>query len=292
MVNADDYGLTRATSEAILTAHRAGIVTSTSVLTLAPAFMTTARWLAGAGSVGVGVHLAMVGEDPPILSAPEIPTLVDRRGRLATSWRTFGPRLVSRRVDPADIRRELTAQLDAAQSAGLAIDHLDTHQHLHLWPTVAGVVVDLAVRAGVPAVRVPRSSATGPKGAGVRRLARRLEMRVQEAGLVTSDISAGLDQAGACEDECLRATIDGLGKACRELASREVTGREPAGGAAPPVAELGCHPGAAVDAERGRYQWGYRWAGELAALTDPSMVEAVARAGLQLATWAEVARGR
>lgn len=292
MVNADDYGLTRATSEAILTAHRSGMVTSTSVLTLAPAFMTTARWLAAAGSVGVGVHLALVGEDPPILSAPEIPTLVDRRGRLATSWRTLGPRLVSRRVDPADIRRELIAQLDAAQSAGLAIDHLDTHQHLHLWPTVAGVVVDLAVRAGVPAVRVPRSSATGPKGAGVRRLARRLEMRVQEAGLVTSDISAGLDQAGACEDECLRATIDELGQACRGLASREVAGREPAGGTAPPVAELGCHPGAAVDAERGRYRWGYRWAGELAALTDPSMAEAVARAGLQLATWAEVARAR
>lgn len=282
VVNADDYGLTRATSEAILTAHRTGIVTSTSVLTLAPGFATTARWLSDEPSIGVGVHLALVGEDPPLLSASEVPTLVDGRGRLAASWRNLVPRLVSRRVDPADIQRELTAQLDAAKTAGLLIDHLDTHQHLHLWPAVADVVVELAIRFGVPAVRVPRSSRRGPKRAGIRRLARRLETKVRRAGLVTSDISAGLDEAGNGEASSLRATIDALGCAGQRL----MLNRDA------PVAELGCHPGAAVDKERSRYRWGYRWADELAALTDPSIARAAAAAGLELVTWRQVARAR
>ncbi|HEX7094516.1 MAG TPA: ChbG/HpnK family deacetylase, partial [Acidimicrobiales bacterium] len=82
IVNADDYGLTAAVSAGILRAHRNGIVTSTSVLALAPGFRQSAAWLLDEPSLGVGAHLALVGEDPPLLSAREIPTLVDRRGRL------------------------------------------------------------------------------------------------------------------------------------------------------------------------------------------------------------------
>jgi chitin disaccharide deacetylase len=92
IVNADDYGLTEGVSTAILRAHRDGIVTSTSVLAIAPAFDRTSGWLAEAPTLGIGAHLALVGEDPPVLTAREIPTLVDGRGRLAMSWRTFLPK--------------------------------------------------------------------------------------------------------------------------------------------------------------------------------------------------------
>ena len=92
IVNADDYGLTEATSRAILDCHDHGVVTSTSVLTLAPGFDRTAAWLTDHPGLGVGVHLALVGEDPPLLSSSEIPTLVDEAGRLPISWREFSRR--------------------------------------------------------------------------------------------------------------------------------------------------------------------------------------------------------
>ena len=66
----------------------------------------------------MGVHLAAVGEDPPLLSAREVPTLVDRRGRLARSWRAFLPRAAAGRVDPDDLRREFGAQIAAVRAAG------------------------------------------------------------------------------------------------------------------------------------------------------------------------------
>jgi predicted glycoside hydrolase/deacetylase ChbG (UPF0249 family) len=156
IVNADDYGLTEGVCRAILRGHREGIVTSTSALVIGPAFDRCAPWLADAPDLGVGVHLALVGEDPPLLSASEIPTLVDRSGHLPLSWRRFLPRIAARRIDPADVEREMTAQYERAVAAGIRPTHLDTHQHLHLWPGVGDVLTRLALRWGVPAVRVTR----------------------------------------------------------------------------------------------------------------------------------------
>jgi predicted glycoside hydrolase/deacetylase ChbG (UPF0249 family) len=270
VVNADDYGLTAGVSRAIVRAHREGIVTSTSALVLAPAFASTASWLVDVPTLGVGAHLAVVGEDPPVLSAREIPTLVDRRGRLDLSWRRFIPRAAAGRVDPADVERELDAQVDVLASHGIEPSHVDTHQHLHLWPSVGRVVVGLAARRGIPAIRVTRSMARSPVAVAVRRLARELEARARAAGLRFAEASAGFDEGGSLAVSELVATIDRLG----------------ATGAA--SAELGLHPGEGDDPDLARYQWGYRWGDELAAVLHPDARAAVARAGFRLGTYADV----
>jgi predicted glycoside hydrolase/deacetylase ChbG (UPF0249 family) len=272
VVNADDYGLTTKVSEGILRGHRDGIITSTSVLVLAPAFATTGPWLRDVESIGVGAHLALVGEDRPLLSATEIPTLVDRDGRLAPDWRSFLWRARGGRIDIEDIRRELGAQLEAVQQLGLRLDHLDTHQHLHLWPDVRDVVIDLAQRAEVPVVRVPRSAGRTPVGMGVNLLSRRLESTLHRCGLHTSEASAGLDEAGALDAVRLGLTLDRLARSdARTL-------------------ELFTHPGEADDRDRDRYRWGYRWEQELEALTGPAAKEAVACRGLTLVTYDALAR--
>ncbi len=70
IVSADDYGLREGISSGILRAHREGIVTSTSVFAVGPSYPRTASWLGDHPALGVGVHLAAVGEDPPPLGAP------------------------------------------------------------------------------------------------------------------------------------------------------------------------------------------------------------------------------
>lgn len=270
IVNADDYGLTTGVSRAILRAHRDGIVTSTSALAVAPGFGSTAEWLRDTEGIGVGAHLAAVGEDPPLLSAREVPTLVDRHGRFPLSWRQFLPRMAARRVDPEDLRREFRAQLGLLQDAGLPLTHVDTHQHLHLWPAVAAVVLDLAVEAGIPAVRVTRSAAGSPVGRVVRRLSGRLERQAADRGLRFTAAATGLDEAG---------TLDG---------PRMLTALARLGGTPASSAELGTHPGEADDPDLARYRWGYRWPEELAALTSPEIRRAVERAGWRLGTYADL----
>ena len=275
MVNADDMGLTAGVCRAVRRGHDEGVVTSTSVLAVGSAFDEAAATVRDAGSLALGAHLAIVGEDRPLLSAAEVPTLVDREGRFPLSYRTVVARGATGRLDPADVAREFGAQLERVRGIGVPVTHLDTHQHTHLWPAVAGVVVDLAREAGIAAVRLPGSARRGPLGAGVRLLAGRLRRGLGRSGLATTDGYAGLDEAGRMDDVRFAGALQRL----------TATG---AG-----TAEINVHPGEAGDPELARFDWGgYRWAEELAMLTSPTTRALVESSGWRLGTFADVAGNR
>ena len=261
LVAADDYGLTDATCDAILDASARGVVTATSVLAVAPAARRRLGDLASA-DLSVGVHLAVVGEDRPLLGAGEIPTLVDAGGRFARSWRSLVPRLAAGRVDLEDVRRELTAQLDLVAERA-SVRHLDTHQHLHLWPGIGEVVVSLAAERGIARVRVPRPTRASVRNLAIRRLADRLARHVDEAGLRRTDRFRGLDEAGRWSTASLVAALEDLGTRAGSV-------------------ELNLHPGAATDPDRDRYPWGYAWADELEAACAPEVLAAVDDLGFEL----------
>lgn len=267
IINADDFGLTEGISAGILRGHRAGIITSTSVLAVGPAYPKVAPWLADEPGLGVGVHLAAVGEDPPLLSRSEIPSLVDRRGHFCEGYKGFLLRLMAGRVDPDDLEREFSAQLELVLELELPISHLDAHQHVHLWPSVRAVVLKLARRYDVAAVRVSRHRGLSPVGLGVTFLGHRLAVQAGRAGLRHPDDATGIEVAGQIDQ--LR-----LEKVLAKLAARGA-----------PSAEIAVHPGEPDDPDRHRYQWGYRWAEELEALTSPAAREAVERHGFTLATY-------
>jgi chitin disaccharide deacetylase len=270
IVNADDFGLTEGVSRAILDAHHHGIVTSTSALALGSGWACAARWLAGEERLGVGLHCAAVGEDPPLLSAREVPTLVDTKGRLDSSWRRFLPRCAAGRVDPDDLRREFSAQLEAVRAHGVRPTHLDSHQNLHLWPLVRDVLFELGEQEGIRVVRITRSAASGVVGRVVRRLAADLEQRCERRGWAYAAASTGLDEAGTLAEPAMLDAIDRLG-------------RTPAA-----TAELATHPGSGGDAGLARYRWGYRWHDEYAALCSPAVRDRVARHGFRLGSFADL----
>lgn len=271
VVNADDFGLTDGVSRAVVRAHREGVVTSTSILAVARSFDLAASLVRDAPDLGLGAHLALVGEDPPLLSAREVPTLVDRTGTFPLSWRTVVRRLALRRVDPDDVRREFSAQLDRIAGIGVPVTHVDTHQHLHLWPSVGRIVVDLAVERGIPVVRRPRSAQLLGVGAGVAVLSALLARRIADAGLVTTAGYAGLDEAGGLDTATLGRALDAL---------------DQQGGAS---AEVNAHPGEPDDSELTRFAWDYRWDAELTALMSPETRQRVERSGFVLGTFADLA---
>lgn len=272
IVNADDYGLTDGVSRAILQAHRDGVVTSTSVLAIAPAFDRTSAWLADVPRLGTGAHLAVVGEDPPLLSAAEIPTVVDRRGRLPMSWRRFLPLAALGRIDPDDLRREFNAQLDRIEGAGIAVDHFDTHQNLHLWPGVRDVVLAVGAERGVRAIRVTRSARRRAVGTVVRRLSSTLVRQCDAAGWVYPAASTGLDAAGHLHTQAMIGEL-------RALAATTA-----------PTAELATHPGEHGDPDLARYRWNYLWGDEYDALCSKAVRAEVHNLGFELGTFRDLAR--
>lgn len=270
IVNADDYGLTSGVSRGILRAHREGIVTSTSVLTLAPGFREAGAWLAQTPSLGIGVHLAAVGEDPPLLPAAQVRSLLDSSGRLPASWKHFLLRALTGRIRLKELEREFAAQIERVIALKVPITHLDTHQHLHLWPGVREAVIRLARRFGVRAIRIPRSSARRIPGPAMSFLAAHLRRRATEEDLAFPDATAGFEESGRMTPERLARVLDRL---ARSNASS---------------AELFVHPGEAPDPDRAPYDWGYRWGDELAALVDGEARAHIERAGFRLGTFADL----
>lgn len=270
VVNADDFGLTSGVDRAILRAGADGIVTSTSVLATGPTLAGSVSGLR-ASALGIGAHLIAVG-GVPLLSAREVPSLVDGQGRFPRSWHAFVGRSGRRAIDPDDLEREFAAQIESLIGADLHLTHLDTHQNIHLWPSVARVVVRLARRYDIGFIRIPRTKGRSPLAMGVRMLSGRLTRRVTGAALPTTGATVGLDEAGALHETALQDAIQRLGASGVD------------------AADIVCHPGEAGDADLEATGWGFAWADEVAALTSPATSAAVQAAGFCLGTYADVTR--
>ncbi len=260
IVNADDFGLTVRTSETILRLHHDGIVTSTSALVLAPGFEPTSHFLADHPTLGTGVHLCLIGIDPALSPAREISSLVNRRGALARSWHFLLPRLLAGRIDLDDVRRELSAQIEMVIAHGIKPMHLDSHQHLHLWPGISTVVIELAKQYGIPAIRCPESRSYKTERPPVTVMSHRLRKEIAAAGLLTTDRFAGLDESG----KAVAATFD------------RVIDRVPAG---VDSFEFGVHPNAGTDPDRVRYAWGHRGREEAVGLSRPHLAATLVAKG-------------
>jgi chitin disaccharide deacetylase len=150
IVNADDLGAGPGRDRGIFESFEKGIVTSASLLANGPTF-TQAAATARALGLPTGVHLNL--SEGRALAGP-IHGITDSHGNFPGK---YGLRyaLLANRVDEKGIFRELSAQVERVAAAGLAPDHLDTHQHFFLFPAAAWTVVDVARACQLLTVRLP-----------------------------------------------------------------------------------------------------------------------------------------
>jgi predicted glycoside hydrolase/deacetylase ChbG (UPF0249 family) len=158
VINADDFGLSPGVTRGILVAHRAGTVTSTSMLANLPAFDDAVQGARSAPDLGIGLHFNLTVGRP--LTPPErIPSLADP----ATGHFHSLPRLVARafsgQILPADVATECRAQMARLREHGLTIAHLDSHRHVHVLPGIWKAVSQAAEEAGIANVRLPFDAA-------------------------------------------------------------------------------------------------------------------------------------
>ena len=129
----------------------------------------------------------MVGEDPPLLTAREIPTLVDTPGRLPAVLSTVMPAgSPAGSTRPTSAGSSLPSWSGSPAPASLCRTWTPISTRICGRP-VAGALLDLAREHGIPAVRTPRSQRLLPVGFGVNLLGRRLRERVAADRLTTTD---------------------------------------------------------------------------------------------------------
>jgi hopanoid biosynthesis associated protein HpnK len=262
VITADDFGAADEINEAVEQATRNGVLTAASLMvagTAAGDAVERARRLPG---LRVGLHLALV-DAMPTLPPHQIPHLVGRDGRLRRDLAKLGLALAVSRAARDEMRAEIEAQLDAFAATGLALDHVNAHEHYHLHPIVGGLVIDACRRRGARSLRVPVEDPATLKrlepgrtlpGAVVEGvLARLLAARARRAGLKTPDSCFGLRWSGAMTAARLAGLIET---------------------AAPGLVEIYLHP--ATSGGFSEAASGYAYEAELAALVDPAVAASIA----------------
>jgi hopanoid biosynthesis associated protein HpnK len=155
IVNADDFGRAHSINEAVIRAHREGILTSASLMVNEPACGEAVALARENPGLGVGLHLTLLcGRSA--LPHEKIPGLTRSTGEFSDNPVSVGFRYFFQRDLREQIRVEIHAQFEKFQATGLPLDHVNGHLHLHLHPTVFGILMQDAEPLGVRRLRLTR----------------------------------------------------------------------------------------------------------------------------------------
>lgn len=155
IVNADDFGRSRSINQAVIQAHREGILTTASLMTGGEALEEAVELARQHPRLGVGLHLTLVCGRA--VSAPsEVPGLVRPDGRFDDNPVRAGLRFFLDWRLRESLRQEVRAQFDAFRRTGLELDHVNGHLHLHLHPTILAILDRDAARFGIRRLRLTR----------------------------------------------------------------------------------------------------------------------------------------
>ena len=155
IVNADDFGRSSAINDAVVRAHREGILTSASLMVNEPACNEAVALARENPKLGVGLHLTLAcGKSA--LPPEKIPGLVNRPGEFGNQPVAVGMRYFFNRGLQAQLRDEIHAQFETFRATGLPLDHVNGHLHLHLHPAIFCILMEDAASLGIRHLRLTR----------------------------------------------------------------------------------------------------------------------------------------
>lgn len=140
--NADDFGRSRSVNEAVIRAHREGVLTTASLMVNGEAFDEAVQLARQHPSLGVGLHLTLV-KGKATLPPGQIPGLVNARGEFTGNAVAAGLNAFFKRSLRAQLEAEIRAQMVKFQATGLVMDHLNGHLNFHLHPSIFGILIRL-----------------------------------------------------------------------------------------------------------------------------------------------------
>lgn len=189
-----------------------------------PAFAEAAELAKAAPKLSVGCHVVLI-DGEPVLDVARLPSLTNSL-RFRDGLKSFAARALTGRMDAGEITAEASAQIRKIQSAGIAVSHIDTHKHTHVFPAVFRPLLRAAADCGVRAVRNPfgprfplrsnhllRRPGLWTRYAEVqvlRRFAGRFREAVAREGFSTPDGTLGIEVTGGLDETLFHAIAQSI----------------------------------------------------------------------------------
>lgn len=146
LVTADDFGIGPETSRGILELGETGAITSTVLLVNSPyAEQAVQQWRQSHSTLEVGWHPCLT-MDRPVLSAGQVPSLVNEEGKFYSLGK-FLFRLLRGYIRKAELHSELAAQYRRyVDLMGKVPVNVNGHHHVHIFGPVRHVLMELMER--------------------------------------------------------------------------------------------------------------------------------------------------
>jgi len=270
IVNADDYNTDRERNRGIIQAARSGIVTSATIISNLPWEDNTLENLVATFGNNVGIHLNLT-KGLPLTSG--LKTVVDSKGMFLPKKQIW-VRAMFRLLDLREIETEFVAQIAHLQEAGISPGHIDSNNHIHVFPGISEAVARIAKRFGISKIRLPLEpfypygellKKGGLKKLFIGMLSLRARSVFKRFGFCFTDNFAGIQYPCVSEIESLRSFVRNLHDGTTELM---------------------CHPG--YSSSSGNPFSNEEREKELAALTHPSVVQDIKECNIKLISYSDL----
>ena len=148
ILNADDFGMSKAFNRAVLDGYHNGFLTSASLCANGKAFNAGVNEIIPeCPNLGIGVHLNII-EGRSLTKAP---MLTNKRGKFNNS---FG-QILLKSNNPQFLNQvefEFRTQIETVMNY-TKVDHLDSHVHTHAIPSIFKITAKLAKEYSIPYIR-------------------------------------------------------------------------------------------------------------------------------------------
>ncbi|MEO8192982.1 MAG: polysaccharide deacetylase family protein [Gemmatimonadales bacterium] len=127
ILHADDLGTAHSVNAASFDALNKGAISSASFMIPTPWISEVAAYAKAHPDADLGIHLTLTSEWETyrwgsVASSDKVPTLLDSSGTFPND-----EAIVAKKAKPAEVEREIRAQLDRARALGIQSTHADSH---------------------------------------------------------------------------------------------------------------------------------------------------------------------
>ncbi len=283
IINADGFGFTYGNNKGIFESLAAGAIKSVSVNVGFPAFEETPRLAREYPDISIGIHLDLtVG--PCVCDPTDVPDLVDGKGEFL--GKQFHKKAARGQIPHEQMVRELSAQVEKMQAAGVSISHWDSHQNQHLYPPFFRAAIEVAKKYGINRMRTHKHYVFAPgkcrwlkaalhmplhpHRAAVYLYSRRVMQRAHRLGMKTAD----------------RLITPGIISPLRKFHRRfwlDLFDWLPEG-----ISEVYCHPGYPDETLAANATYVNERLEELKILSDPALADEARKRGVELVSFREL----
>ena len=155
VINADDFGITKQCTDAILYCFKKEYITTTTIVANGEAFDYAINLVKTTPYRDrVGLHINLTEGRPLTNSIKTNPKFCDENGTFHGSFNRHA-HLSSR--DKNDVYKEIKAQFLLVKNSGLFIHHIDSHHHIHNSFRLLPIIIKIMKEEKIDKIRVARN---------------------------------------------------------------------------------------------------------------------------------------